>query len=198
MRRKLSIIAALLFCCLAVTVAIPQTKRSAGGQRERSGKEVYTGTIVAMGGRFPGSTATFTLTLEGYTSDADAQRFVQILKSNGQDALLEAIRKEKLGNFQIGSRVGRDINVARSTETEEGRKITLVFERWLEFFELRYGTRSRDYPFTYVELYIDDAKGKGEGAMIPAARIEFDEGRIEIENFGAWPARLMGVDRRGN
>src|SRR5256885_10035521 len=36
------------------------------------------------------------------------------------------------------------------------RKITVLFERWLKMFEVRNGTRSEDYPFTYLELFIND------------------------------------------
>jgi hypothetical protein len=78
-----------------------------------------------------------------------------------------------------------------------GRRITILFERWLNLFEVRYGTRSEDYPFTYAEIYLD-AQGKGEGTLIPAARIRFekDNQTVEIENFGMYPARLAGVQAR--
>lgn len=68
----------------------------------------------------------------------------------------------------------------------------------LNIYELRYGTRSEDYPFTYVELVID-SNGKGEGTLIPAARIHFDsknKNQVDAENFGIYPARLVGVQLR--
>ncbi|MEJ7713560.1 MAG: hypothetical protein WKF84_27870 [Pyrinomonadaceae bacterium] len=93
--------------------------------------------------------------------------------------------------------MGRDINVVRIRRTETGRRITILFERWLNLFEVRYGTRSEDYPFTYAELFID-AQGKGQGTLIPAARIRFDKDdqTVEIENFGIYPARLAGIQSR--
>jgi hypothetical protein len=101
-----------------------------------------------------------------------------------------------LGTIQFEG-LGRDINVVREKQTEAGRKITIVFERWLQFFELRYGTRSVDYPFTYIELYIN-AQGKGEGTMIGAARISWDKKKdaIDVENFATYPLRLVNVERR--
>ena len=57
--------------------------------------------------------------------------------------------------------MGRDLNFILETQTENGRKITILFERWLQMFELRYGTRSQDYPFAYIELFIND-NGKGK------------------------------------
>ncbi|HMY76967.1 MAG TPA: hypothetical protein PLQ88_34425, partial [Blastocatellia bacterium] len=89
------------------------------------------------------------------------------------------------------------INAVWVSEEEEGRKINILSERWLGFGELRRGARSVDYPLTYIELFIDE-KGKGEGSMIPAARVRLKKGKtLEVENFGIYPARLIGVRRRG-
>lgn len=94
--------------------------------------------------------------------------------------------------------VGRDLNFILETQTENGRKITILFERWLQMFELRYGTRSQDYPFAYLELFIND-NGKGEGSLIGLAKVSFDKknpNNLDIENFGTYPAKLMGVGLR--
>jgi hypothetical protein len=50
---------------------------------------------------------------------------------------------------------------------------------------------------------MDPRTGRGEGTIIPAARIRFRNGRnggmdtVEIEDFGTFPGRLMGVRMRG-
>ncbi len=162
---------------------------------DRAGRETFTGTIVGIGGELGGVTRPFTLTIKGQTSNDEAARNIEILRSGGQDALLRAIHKQDLGQFAVEGNVGRPINVIREHRTDHGRKITFVFERWLRMFELRYGTRSEDYPFTFGELYIDD-DGKGEGSIIPAAKIYFDkkeDNTIAVENFGIYPARLANV-----
>ena len=77
-------------------------------------------------------------------------------------------------------------------------RIRAVFRRWIGFGELRRGARSVDYPFGYVEIRIDPRTGRGEGTIIPAARIRFrGEDTVEIEDFGTFPGRLMGVQMRG-
>jgi hypothetical protein len=165
---------------------------------ETSTKEVYTGTAVAIGGGFGGRSQSFTLEITGHTSDAEAQQDLQILQTHGQDALMKAIGKTKLGYIAFVGQVGRDLNFVQETDTEDGRKITVLFERWLKMFEVRNGTRSEDYPFTYVELFIND-KGKGEGSLIGAARVSTDKrhtGTLDVENFGTYPAKLMGVELR--
>ncbi|MCI0663919.1 MAG: hypothetical protein L0220_22920 [Acidobacteria bacterium] len=193
----------ILTGCLTIISALPQPSQAQTRTQGRSSREVYTGTIVFIPGPTVGgpgrtrtTTRTFSLTITCTTSNSDFKGLADVLKDDGQDGLLKAIGKEKCGVMQIGSNVGRDINVVRVSETEEGeRKIDLLFERWLEFFEVRRGTRSRDYPFTYLELYIDQ-KGKLEGTMIPAARIRFKgENTVEIENFAAYPARVVGKRR---
>ncbi len=190
-------------CCVAVMAWLSHPSDAQTLSKGGKDKEVFTGTIFYMPGPTVGgpgrtrtTTQTFTITLNCTTPSADVSRLAGILKSDGQDGLLSAITKEKCGVIQFGPNVGRDINTVSVTTTEEGeRKITMLFERWLEFFELRYGTRSRDYPFTYIELFVND-KGKVEGAMIPAARIRFiGDNSVEIENFAAFPARITGEQR---
>jgi len=87
------------------------------------------------------------------------------------------------------------LNVVRIRETLEGRVIKIGFDRWENMYELRNGTRSLDYPFTYIELFVDN-QGKGEGSLIAAAKVYFDKkdkNTLNVENFGIYPAKLAGV-----
>ena len=192
MRAKLSVVVVLISCGIGLVGVFPRTCSAQG----RPSKDVFTGTVVGMG---PGGnmvTRGFTLTIEGYTSDEDARKFARILESQGEDALLKAIAREKKGTFALDGQISHDINTVRIHQKPTGRIYTIVFERWLSFFEARYGTRSEDYPFTYIELFIDETKGLG-GTLLPAAKIRFNkQNAIEIENFGTYPAQLMGVRRQ--
>lgn len=169
-------------------------------------KETYTGTAVIYGTGFNTRTITrtFTLDITGRTSDNQAAGFLEVLQRGGQDDLLRAMDKEDLGRFSLGGALGRRINVVRESTVEGKRRIFVAFERWLGFGELRYGLRSTDYPFSVIEMYVDEKTGRGEGTYIPAARVRFrtdrDSGQntVEIENFGTFPARLLGVRRRSN
>ena len=99
--------------------------------------------------------------------------------------------------------LGVPINVVRESVAGGQRRIFIVFERWTQFAELRGGYRSLDYPFGVIELNIDEATGKGEGTYIAAAQIRWRQDKrtnqyqVEIENFATYPAKLMGVTRRG-
>lgn len=168
---------------------------------QRTATEEYTGNIISYNGPRV-TTSFFTLRINGQTSNQDATRFLGILRDEGQDDLLRAIDDENLGTFTITGQIARNINVVRETTQDGRRRIFVVFERWLNFGEVRGGYRSLDYPFSYVELLVDDRTGRGEGTFIPAARIDWDDNRngqqtIEIENFAIYPARLTNVTRRG-
>lgn len=173
-----------------------------GENKDRSGhvptKEVYTGTVAAIGGQFAGASRPFTLEITGYTSSDEAQREFEILRAQGQDDFIKAISHKKLGHFSLDGQVGRDLKFVQESQTEKGRKITILFERWLRMFELKYGTRSQDYPFTYIELFVND-DGKGEGSVVGLAKLSFDKKTpttLDVENFGTYAAKLMGVELR--
>ena|SRR5437870_7143026 len=195
MRRKLITGSQLVICCALVCMTIGS--RSLG--QAPSGRQEFTGSVVGIGGQFGGVSRSFTMSIDRFDTNAQGRRYSLILREQGQDALLNAIRKERLGYFALEGQTGRDLNFVHERNLGDGRRrIVAVFERWLNMYELRYGTRSEDYPFTYIELIID-GNGKGEGTLIPAARIHFDsknKDQVDVENFGIYPARLIGVQLR--
>ena len=166
--------------------------------------ETYTGTVLSYGSGFNTRTVTrtFTLNIDRLTSDAQAQRYLNLLSESGQDRVLDAIDDEELGRFSVGANIGVPVNVVRESVVNGQRRIFIVFKRWTQFAELRGGYRSLDYPFGVIELFIDERTGKGEGTYIAAARIRWDRNdknnqyQIEIENFATYPARLLGVMQR--
>lgn len=165
--------------------------------------EEYSGNVISFNGPRT-RTAFFTLRINGRTSDEQARRFLGTLRNDGQEDLLDDIRNENLGSFSVGNQVARRVNVVRESTVDGRWRIFVVFERWLEFGEFRGGyQRSRDYPFSVIELYVDERTGRGEGTFIAAARIDWDEDSrtrqqtVEIENFAIYPAKLVNVTRRG-
>lgn len=169
-------------------------------------REVYTGNLIYFdgtfgpafglrrGGRSGTGSVFFTLTVDSYSPESEVSRILNALQRDGQDGLMKTLGREKRGTLQIGSRIGRDVQAIWVTRTEGGRKISALSERWQGFGELRRGARSLDYPFTYIEIFIEEDGGAGEGSLIPAARVRARGGNnIEIENFGIYPARLTNI-----
>ena len=168
--------------------------------KDSDAEEVYTGTIVNTNGRM--ATAGFTLRLKGFTSDEEFGHYLGILAEADQFDVLKAIKNVNLGTFTPTRDVGRQISVARKTTLPDGRtRIVVAFERWLKFAEVRNGYRSEDYPFAILEV-IFDAKGKGTGTYIAACAVDLERDKktgqfkLELENFGTYPSKVMGVTRR--
>lgn len=116
------------------------------------------------------------------------------LQSGGQEGLLRALSKMNAGRVQIGNNVGVQANAIIATPQEMGDvKLTVIYQRTINFFELRYGTRSADYRFGFAEIYLR-GRGNSEGTFIAAAKIRLRDGNTwEVEDFGEFPARLMGL-----
>ena len=163
-------------------------------------QEVYTGTMVNMNGRMV-STG-FNLSIKDFTTDEQALRYLGILGEGDQDDLLKVIRDLDLGRLSATGTVGRNLIVVRKRPLPDGRnRIIVVFERWQTFREVRGGYRVSDYPFGLMEIIID-AKGKGSGTFIAACKIDLKKDKktgkyeLELENFGTYPHKVMGVMRR--
>jgi len=159
----------------------------------------FTGTAVIYGSGLNTRTVsrTFTMIINRKTTDADTTRYLQTLQRGGQDDFLREIESNELGRFSFDGHTGLPINAVLVDRDGDDTRIRAVFKRWIGFGELRRGARSTDYPFTYVEIRIDQ-KGHGEGMIIPAARVRArGSNTFEFEDFGTFPGRLMGVRMRG-
>lgn len=181
-----------VICLVALTCAI------AGAAYSQKGT-TFTGTAVIYGSGFNTRTVSrpFTLIINGRTSAADAERYLQTLERGGQDSLVSDIENNDVGRFSLSGSVGVPVNAVLIDNDGDGTRIRAIFKRWIGFGELRYGLRSVDYPFGYIDLRIDRA-GRGEGTFIPAARVRFrNANTVEVEDFGTFPGRLMGVRMRG-
>lgn len=168
----------------------------AQGQAENLEGKTITGTAYFIGGFRSGQTRPFTLIINRLTIPEEVQRLNSALQSGGQDGLLKELSKMEAGRIQIGTGVGVPANAIIATPQDGGTKLIVLYQRNLRFAELRYGTRSQDYKFGYAEIYLGPRSN--QGMLIPAARIRLREGNTwEVEDFGTFPARLMGLQVRG-
>jgi hypothetical protein len=162
-----------------------------------AGAERYVGQLVDTSGVAPGSnTDFFTLQIDSYSSDEENKKLLDVLKEKGAKGLQEALWdvKEK-GWFRIGSNLGYHAAVIRQRKTDDGYRVIRAFtDRPIMFYELRNSTRSRNYPFGYIELKLDPT-GQGEGQMFVAATAKATGNEVELENFHAQPLRILNVKR---
>ena len=186
-RFSISILVSVLFLSQNLNV-LAQSDRYAG--------RTITGTVYFMGGRTRVPSRQFRLVINRYTTSQEVSQLNSALQSGGQDDLLKVLSKMNAGRIEVGTGVGVIANAIIASESEGRTKLTVLYQRWVGFGELRYGARSTDYRFGYAEIYV--GRGVDEGMLIPAARVRLRGGNTwEVEDFGTYPARLMGLKVRG-
>lgn len=195
-RKTLFISLVCTLCCVASAV---QFQAGSLAKAAPAANMTIQGTVVGIGGRFAGRSAPFRLIVNRYTSADDVARLNSALQSGGQDQLMNVLSKLDAGRISIGNNVGVTANAIIPSQTAEGgTKLTVIYQRNINFYELRYGTRSEDYRFGYAEIFLN-RNGSGEGTFISAAKVRLRDGNTwEVEDFGTFPARLMGLRASGN
>jgi hypothetical protein len=193
MNKKRRSILSFLLCGIITSWMLLGPVMVAKGQ-DRFSRSYINGTVVGMGGRLGGRSLPFRLIINRHTSADELQQLNTALQSGGQDNLLKVLSRMNAGQIQIGNGVGVPANAIIVTPQEMGDvKITVLYQRNVQFFELRYGTRSGDYRFGYAEIFLR-GRGSSQGTFIPAAKVRLRDGNTwEVEDFGEFPARLMGL-----
>ena len=137
------------------------------------------------------------ITVNRWSSDEEREMLLTTLQEKGPDALLAALEKIRppVGYMRTPNSLGYDLFYARDNPQPDGsRRVVFATNRRVNFREAANNTRSMDYQFTLVEIHIDK-DGKGDGKMVPAAKVVWDTKakKIEIENYNALPVDLLNV-----
>jgi hypothetical protein len=136
--------------------------------------------------------------LERYSTDAERDRLLTVLKEKGPDKLLDTLQSlPRVGYFRTPNSIGYDIKFARKHPGEDGGEvITLATDRFISFWEAANRPRTIDYPFTVVEIHIGK-DGKGEGKMSVATKVTYDKknNTLVLENYKSQPVMLNEVKR---
>jgi len=160
----------------------------------QSSPEAFTGVAIGTGGSVGGKTMLFDFRITRYTTDEEVDQLATLLKEKGQDALRLALEKLTVGRVSPVGSVGNDIAVARKRQVGNDTVITIVTARIMPFIELYRGGRTKDYPFGFIQVKLND-KGEGEGQIIVAAKVRFDKkkGHYEIESYGNQYIKAVNV-----
>lgn len=179
----------LQFSLLVVVIASAVLVAAEGQERKR---ESYAAVVVGTGGGIGGRTLNLNINIDSYTSDQQVQQYLVQLQEEGQDALRKTLENVKVGRIAPVAATGTDLSIARVFETEQGKVIRLVTPRPVSFFEAYRHGRSMNYPFTIMELRLDK-EGKGEGSIMAGAKLNFKDGKLDIESYGNQYAKLANV-----
>ena len=156
--------------------------------------EAYTGVAMGTGGGVGGKSLSFDFRINRYTTDEEVDKFAELVKTKGTDALRSALEKEDLGKINPVGRLGNQIAVARKRQVGSDTVITIVTARTMPFVELYRNGRTTDYPFGFLQVKLND-KGEGSGQIMAAARIRFNKktGGYEIESYGNQYIKAINV-----
>jgi hypothetical protein len=142
------------------------------------------------------------ISLERYTTVAERETMQAAYDKGKQDALLNTLqRAPRVGIFRVPGNLSWDIKYAFKYRGRDNRnRIILLTDRNVSFAEAAARPRSLDYPFTVIQLRLDDS-GIGDGEVNVAAAVAISGKDIVIEEFLHQPIRLTKVrkvtDQRG-
>jgi hypothetical protein len=176
----------------AVTIAVPAAQLNKAGPESFTAFDADSSTM-ANGAR----TGAVEIVINGWSTDADADRLLAVLKNKGQDVLLAELTKlPKLGYIMKPGSVPYHLYFARQRpEADGGRMVCLMTDRYIGGWESRDRPRTIDYPFTLLQLHLDGS-GNGEGKASMYTRItQGRDGTIELDQFAKQPVALTEVKK---
>lgn len=138
---------------------------------------------------------TIDIIVNRWSTPQERDQLVSAFREGGNDALLRALQKikEPAGYIRSAGRIGYPLRFAWQTPSGDGRRIIIATDRPVSFLEASTRPRTMDYPFMLIELRVD-AQGRGQGKLLPLAKIQADEDHVvEIENYASEPVRLTEV-----
>jgi 23S rRNA pseudoU1915 N3-methylase RlmH len=145
-----------------------------------------------------GQTRQIEVGIDSWSPEEERKKLLAILIEKGQEELVKTLRETKeVGYMRIqgGQYTSSPIRLSTQGKTKDGKRhIIVVADRPIGLREAARSTQSIEYDLTVIELLVDE-KGKGEGAVAPAAKVSVDEetGRLKIETFQTTPTRLINV-----
>src|SRR5437016_4682392 len=130
MTRNVVVRMSLVALCVALSYQPSQAQRNLR----------INGTAVGISGRFAGRALPFSLIADRYTTSGEISE-LNAARPRGEDSLLSTLSRLKAGRIQVGNNVGVTANAIISTPWGDGgTKLTVLWERNINFYELRYGT----------------------------------------------------------
>jgi hypothetical protein len=136
------------------------------------------------------------ITITNWSSNAERDRLLSTLMSQGPQKLLDELQKApKVGTIGTTTSLAWDLHYAQASPGEEGgAHIVLGTDRPISFSEQWRQSRTLDYPFEIVELHLNRDL-EGDGTLSYATKIIPDREKhsIVLENWGTQRIRLNQV-----
>lgn len=137
-----------------------------------------------------------TIRIRRWTGDEENERLLGTLRDKGQSAFLDALLDAKaVGSIATPTSLKYDFFYARQSPTPEGgRRIMLISDRPMTVAERASAATSREYPFTVIQLDLDQ-EGRGQGTLLQLVQLRLLDNILGIENLASGPMKLNEVKR---
>ena len=121
-----------------------------------------------------------------FTDDAEEEKLMAALDQKGQEGLIVALRKvAPVGRMRAPGQLATEFHYARQSRGADGRRrIYLATDRPIGFLEATNRGYSMEFPFTMLELRLDDS-GMGDGQLFLAAKFIRTGKLLVLENLSA-------------
>ncbi len=164
----------------------------------QNGPESFTGFAINLNNQ--ASTATVDFTIQRWSTDAERDQLLAILKeekntTRANEKLLTALQKmPKVGSIRTPTTLAWDLRFARQSPLEDGgRRVILATDRPVGFREARNQNRTMDYPFTIIEVQLDK-NDKGVGKILGGTKLYIDKNNnLVLENYAQQPIRFNEI-----
>ena len=178
---------------VVTTAAVAWLAAAAVTAQTNGSPEEFTAVAVANNNLATGL-ETVLIDVRRWSTDAEREKLVSILREKGPRALLDALQDAPVkGRIRTPDSLGYDLRYAQQTPTAEGgRRVVVVTDRPIGFWEATNRPRSYDYPFTVVQMELDKS-GRGKGTLSVATKILAYGNTIELENFATAPVMLTEI-----
>jgi hypothetical protein len=195
MKERLAVLGAAIALLVGVVASasaqgVPQTRPEPGNKPI----ETFTARAFQMQ---RGATGVVEIQVTRWSTDAERQTLLDILKESGQPAMLDALQKmPQVGYYRMPNTMGVALFYARSNELPDGtRQVVLGTDR-----SIGMATRSPQaskYDATIIEIRFKKGSDKGEGKIVLAGKASIGkDGKVQISNYQGEPVRLMDVQSK--
>lgn len=182
---------------LAVVGAATLTAAGAAQTPTTTRTEAFTANAINMSRIGSSVLTSLDITITHWTTAAEQERYTSILSGKGGDALAEALRQGRsIGAIRTPGSLSYDFRYAVQERTRDNlRRIILLTDRPMDFFEIVDRPQSVDYPFSAIELLVDDS-GRGKGSLWIAAKLTLLDNLLIVDNYADRPVTLNDVRPR--
>ena len=181
---------------LALVLLIATGAASEARQDNNAGREEFSAILSNISNVGGAGITPLTIRINRWTSDAEDERLLGILRDKGQGPFLDALLDGKaVGSIATPTSLKYDFFYARqSVATDGGRRIMLISDRPMTVSERVSSARSREYPFTVIDFQITP-EGKGEGTLAQLVQLRLLGNILGIENLATGPMKLHDIKK---